>query len=66
MLIDFVPTINYQWACASFQKKHTPANDAVGIAQGLLAAFIGKVGEDEFGYMLADILKENNANNEGM
>ncbi|OMO95658.1 Carbohydrate kinase PfkB [Corchorus olitorius] len=25
-----------------------------------------KVGEDEFGYMLADILKENNVNNEGM
>ena len=25
-----------------------------------------QVGEDEFGYMLADILKENNVNNEGM
>lgn len=30
--------------------------------------FIGsaQVGEDEFGYMLADILKENNVNNQGM
>lgn len=26
----------------------------------------GQVGEDEFGYMLANILKENNVNNEGM
>lgn len=25
-----------------------------------------QVGEDEFGYMLADILKENNVNSEGM
>ena len=25
-----------------------------------------QVGEDEFGYMLADILKENNVNNKGM
>lgn len=25
-----------------------------------------QVGEDEFGYMLANILKENNVNNEGM
>lgn len=25
-----------------------------------------QVGEDEFGYMLADILKENNVNNDGM
>lgn len=25
-----------------------------------------QVGEDEFGYMLADILKQNNVNNEGM
>ncbi|KAK7276260.1 hypothetical protein RIF29_17398 [Crotalaria pallida] len=44
-----------------------PANVAVGIARlGGSSAFIGKVGEDEFGYMLADILKENNVNNEGM
>lgn len=34
----------------------------------LLIIFLqcGQVGEDEFGYMLADILKENNVNNEGM
>ena len=27
---------------------------------------MGKVGKDEFGYMLADILKENNVDNSGM
>lgn len=27
---------------------------------------VTQVGEDEFGYMLADILKENNVNSEGM
>ncbi|GMP88216.1 hypothetical protein CsSME_00040281 [Camellia sinensis var. sinensis] len=31
-----------------------------------LSVQCAQVGEDEFGYMLADILKENNVNNEGM
>ncbi|RVW24865.1 putative fructokinase-6, chloroplastic [Vitis vinifera] len=31
-----------------------------------VGTFESQVGEDEFGYMLADILKENNVNNEGM
>ncbi|KAI3798932.1 hypothetical protein L1987_34217 [Smallanthus sonchifolius] len=71
MLIDFVPTINgLALAEAPAFKKApggAPANVAVGIARlGGSSAFIGKVGEDEFGYMLADILKENNVNNEGM
>ncbi|XP_028054233.1 probable fructokinase-6, chloroplastic [Camellia sinensis] len=30
------------------------------------SSIVRTVGEDEFGYMLADILKENNVNNEGM
>ncbi|XP_059671134.1 probable fructokinase-6, chloroplastic isoform X2 [Cornus florida] len=71
MLIDFVPTISgLSLADAPAFKKApggAPANVAVGIARlGGSSAFIGKVGEDEFGYMLANILKENNVNNEGM
>ncbi|KAJ8761714.1 hypothetical protein K2173_004523 [Erythroxylum novogranatense] len=71
MLIDFVPTISgLSLADApAFEKAPggAPANVAVGIARlDGSSAFIGKVGEDEFGYMLADILKENNVNNEGM
>ncbi|GAB4827980.1 hypothetical protein Ancab_034867 [Ancistrocladus abbreviatus] len=71
MLIDFVPTISgLSLAEAPAFKKApggAPANVAVGIARlGGSSAFIGKVGEDEFGYMLADILKENNVNSEGM
>ncbi|KAL5540176.1 hypothetical protein UlMin_043725 [Ulmus minor] len=71
MLIDFVPTTSgISLAEAPAFKKApggAPANVAVGIARlGGSSAFIGKVGEDEFGYMLADILKENNVNNQGI
>lgn len=71
MLIDFVPTISgLSLADAPAFKKApggAPANVAVGIARlGGSSAFIGKVGEDEFGYMLADILKQNNVNSKGM
>lgn len=71
MLVDFVPTISgVSLADAPAFKKApggAPANVAVGIARlGGSSAFIGKVGVDEFGYMLADILKDNNVNNEGM
>ncbi|XP_048322083.1 probable fructokinase-7 isoform X1 [Ziziphus jujuba] len=71
MLIDFVPTVSgVSLAEAEAFKKAAggaPANVAVGIARlGGSAAFIGKVGEDEFGYMLADILKQNNVDNSGM
>ncbi|XP_030508142.1 probable fructokinase-6, chloroplastic isoform X2 [Cannabis sativa] len=71
LLIDFVPTVNgVSLAEAPAFKKApggAPANVAVGIARlGGSSAFIGKVGEDEFGYMLSDILKENNVNCEGM
>lgn len=71
MLIDFVPTssgLSLSEAPA-FKKAPggAPANVAVGIARlGGASAFIGKVGDDEFGYMLADILRQNNVNNEGM
>ncbi|RWW61283.1 hypothetical protein BHE74_00031661 [Ensete ventricosum] len=71
MLIDFVPTASgVSLAEAPAFKKApggAPANVAVGIARlGGSSAFIGKVGDDEFGHMLANILKENNVNNQGM
>lgn len=71
MLIDFVPTINGLSLAESpaFKKAPggAPANVAVGIARlGGSSAFIGKVGEDEFGYMLVEILKENNVNYDGV
>ncbi|PKU64284.1 probable fructokinase-6, chloroplastic [Dendrobium catenatum] len=71
MLIDFVPTTNglSLSEAPAFKKAPggAPANVAVGIARlGGQSAFIGKVGEDEFGYMLADILKKNNVNSQGM
>ncbi|KAL3325934.1 hypothetical protein AABB24_036911 [Solanum stoloniferum] len=71
LLIDFVPTASgVSLAEAPGFKKApggAPANVAVGIARlGGSSAFIGKVGADEFGYMLADILKQNNVDNSGM
>ncbi|KAK7839259.1 probable fructokinase-7 [Quercus suber] len=71
MLIDFVPTVGgVSLAEAPAFKKApggAPANVAVGISRlGGSAAFIGKVGADDFGYMLADILKQNNVDNSGM
>ncbi|KAJ4955058.1 hypothetical protein NE237_011841 [Protea cynaroides] len=71
MLIDFVPTVGgVSLAEAPAFKKApggAPANVAVGISRlGGLSAFVGKVGEDEFGYMLADILKQNNVDNSGI
>ncbi|KAF3329166.1 putative fructokinase-6 [Carex littledalei] len=71
MLIDFVPTVSglSLSEAPAFKKAPggAPANVAVGIARlGGSAAFVGKVGEDEFGYMLADILKENSVNNSGL
>ncbi|KAA8539856.1 hypothetical protein F0562_026548 [Nyssa sinensis] len=71
MLIDFVPTdsgVSLAEAQA-FNKAPggAPANVAVCVARlGGSSAFIGKVGEDEFGYMLANILKQNKVNNSGM
>eukprot|EP00249_Psilotum_nudum_P006761 c20035_g1_i1 orf=565-1842(-) len=71
MLIDFVPTVGgLSLAEAPAFKKApggAPANVAVGISRlGGRSAFIGKVGDDEFGYMLANILKENNVEAKGV
>ncbi|KAK6117559.1 hypothetical protein DH2020_048687 [Rehmannia glutinosa] len=71
MLIDFVPTVGgVSLAEAPAFKKApggAPANVAVCIAKlGGSSAFIGKVGKDEFGFMLADSLKENKVDNSGL
>ncbi|KAJ0100116.1 probable fructokinase-7 isoform X2 [Pistacia vera] len=71
MLIDFVPTVGgVSLAEAPAFKKApggAPANVAVGISRlGGSSAFVGKVGDDEFGYMLADILKQNNVDTSGV
>ncbi|GAB4826022.1 hypothetical protein Ancab_008891 [Ancistrocladus abbreviatus] len=71
MLIDFVPTVSgvSLAEAPAFDKAPggAPANVAVGISRmGGSSAFIGKVGNDEFGFMLADILKKNKVDNSGM
>ncbi|XP_052620774.1 fructokinase-2 isoform X2 [Lactuca sativa] len=71
MLIDFVPdTAGVSLAeSQGFLKAPggAPANVACAITKlGGSSAFIGKVGKDEFGYMLADILKKNGVNADGV
>ncbi|XP_028796465.1 probable fructokinase-5 [Neltuma alba] len=71
MLIDFVPTTSGVSLAESpgFIKAPggAPANVACAIAKlGGNSAFIGKVGDDEFGRMLADILKKNGVNTDGV
>ncbi|TYG91862.1 hypothetical protein ES288_A12G296500v1 [Gossypium darwinii] len=70
-LIDFVPTVGgvSLAEAPAFQKAPggAPANVAVCVSRlGGSSAFIGKVGDDEFGHMLANILKENYVDNTGM
>ncbi|PWA68576.1 pfkB-like carbohydrate kinase family protein [Artemisia annua] len=71
MLIDFVPDQSGV-ALAEAQgfikaPGGAPANVACAVSKlGGSAAFIGKVGKDEFGYMLADILKQNGVNADGV
>ncbi|RZC52897.1 hypothetical protein C5167_021311 [Papaver somniferum] len=71
MLIDFVPEI----AGVSLADTRTfvkaaggaPANVACAIARlDGTSAFMGKVGNDEFGKMLVDILKQNGVNSDGV
>ncbi|KAJ8771513.1 hypothetical protein K2173_026690 [Erythroxylum novogranatense] len=71
MLIDFVPTVGgVSLAEAPAFKKApggAPANVAVCIARlDGSSAFIGKLGDDEFGHMLSNILKQNNVDNSGV
>nr|PNR63073.1 hypothetical protein PHYPA_001498 [Physcomitrium patens] len=70
LLIDFVPTVGgLSLSDAPAFKKApggAPANVAVGIAKlGGNSAFVGKVGDDEFGYMLVEVLKENRVETQG-
>lgn len=71
MLIDFVPDV----AGVSLAESQAfikapggaPANVACAIAKlGGASVFIGKVGEDEFGHMLVDILRKNGVNCDGV
>ncbi|KAM3320091.1 putative fructokinase-7 [Capsicum chacoense] len=71
MLIDFIPTVGgvSLAEAPAFEKAPggAPANVAVCVSKlGGSSAFIGKVGDDEFGRMLADILKQHNVDNSGM
>uniref|UniRef100_A0A7C8YZ79 fructokinase n=1 Tax=Opuntia streptacantha TaxID=393608 RepID=A0A7C8YZ79_OPUST len=71
MLIDFVPDEAGVSLAEStgFLKAPggAPANVACAITKlGGTAAFIGKVGDDEFGKMLAEILKKNGVNVDGI
>ncbi|XP_026460430.1 fructokinase-2-like [Papaver somniferum] len=71
MLIDFVPNESGVSLAesAGFLKAPggAPANVACAITKlGGSSAFIGKFGEDEFGHMLVDVLKENGMNSEGV
>ncbi|OVA15481.1 Carbohydrate kinase PfkB [Macleaya cordata] len=71
MLIDFVPDVAGVSLAEStgFLKAPggAPANVACAITKlGGSSAFIGKFGDDEFGHMLADILKKNRVNSEGV
>lgn len=67
LLIDFVPTqpgVSLVEAPA-FKKAPggAPANVAVGLARlGAAAAFMGKVGDDDFGHFLAQTLRQNGVN----
>ncbi|XVF09751.1 hypothetical protein REPUB_Repub07fG0122700 [Reevesia pubescens] len=71
MLVDFVPTVGgvslAEAPAFRMSPGGAPANVAVGISRlGGSSAFIGKVGDDEFGHILADILRKNNVNNSGL
>lgn len=71
MLIDFVPTVSGVSLAEApgFLKAPggAPANVAIAVTRlGGKAAFVGKLGDDEFGHMLAGILKQNGVSVEGI
>ncbi|KAG8369502.1 hypothetical protein BUALT_Bualt14G0020300 [Buddleja alternifolia] len=71
MLIDFVPTVSGVSLAEApgFLKAPggAPANVAIAVTRlGGKAAFLGKLGDDEFGHMLAGILKENGVSADGV
>ncbi|CAL9117317.1 unnamed protein product [Musa textilis] len=71
MLIDFVPTVSGVSLAEApgFLKAPggAPANVAIAVARlGGRCAFLGKLGEDEFGRMLAAILRDNGVDDSGV
>lgn len=71
MLIDFVPTVSgvSLSEAPGFLKAPggAPANVAIAVSRlGGKSGFVGKLGDDEFGHMLAGILKENGVNGNGI
>lgn len=71
MLIDFVPTVSGVSLAEApgFLKAPggAPANVAIAVTRlGGRSAFVGKLGDDEFGHMLAGILKENGVRCDGI
>ncbi|CAK9168173.1 unnamed protein product [Ilex paraguariensis] len=71
MLIDFVPTVSGVSLAEApgFLKAPggAPANVAIAVTRlGGKSAFVGKLGDDEFGHMLAGILKENGVSGDGI
>ncbi|RWW66483.1 hypothetical protein BHE74_00026136 [Ensete ventricosum] len=71
MLIDFVPTVSGVSLAEApgFLKAPggAPANVAIAVARlGGRAAFVGKLGDDEFGRMLAAIVRENGVDDTGV
>lgn len=71
MLIDFVPTVSGVSLAEApgFLKAPggAPANVAIAVSRlGGRAAFVGKLGEDEFGRMLEGIVKENGVSAAGI
>lgn len=71
MLIDFVPTESGVSLAESpgFLKAPggAPANVAIAVTRlGGRSAFVGKLGGDEFGHMLAGILRENGVDDKGV
>ncbi|KAJ7947494.1 Fructokinase [Quillaja saponaria] len=71
MLIDFVPTTSGVSLAEApgFLKAPggAPANVAIAVSRlGGKAAFVGKLGDDEFGHMLAGILKEYGVRGDGI
>ncbi|XP_027338339.1 probable fructokinase-7 [Abrus precatorius] len=71
MMMKLVPSVEGVSLADAAAYKKSPAgataNVAVGISRlGGSATFIGKVGNDEFGHMLSDILKQNGVDNSGL
>ncbi|PKA56263.1 Fructokinase-1 [Apostasia shenzhenica] len=71
MLVDFVPTVaGVSLAEASAFVKApggAPANVAIAVSRlGGRSAFVGKVGDDDFGRMLSEVLKENGVSIDGV